>query len=87
MWFFLDKCMIIESLLLLFVSSACLIPPVICLGGLYHVCDFWGQGRSVADSVYQLLLRKMMESLNQSLKDVGSFQILLLHLTNRETEC
>lgn len=86
MWHFLNKCMIIDFLPLLFISWACLIPLVICLGGLYHICDLWGQERGVVDSVLQLLLGKMMESLNQSLKDFGNFKILLLHLTDVETE-
>ena len=74
---FLNKCVIIDFLPLLFISWACLIPLVICLGGLYHIRDLWGQERGVVDSVLQLPLGKMMESLNQSLKDVGSFKILL----------
>lgn len=41
---------------------------VICLGGLYHVCDFWGQEKSVVDRICQLLLGKVMEALNLNLK-------------------
>lgn len=80
MWHFLNKLLIIDSLLLLFMSWACLIPLVTCLGGLYHGCDLRGQ-ISVVDSVCQLLLRKIMESLNQNLKDIAGIKILLFHLT------
>lgn len=46
----------------------------------------FGGKKKVVDRVCQHLLGKILESLNQNLRDVGSIQILLFHLIDMETQ-